>query len=70
MPLPDNAHTLVIGISTYRKVNQLPASVGQDAQVVYPVLIDPGYCSYPPQNVHLLLDEELTQAGISQDWST
>lgn len=60
----EDAHALVIGISAYRHVRQLPAV--HDAQDVAAVLADPGRCGYPPANVRVLLEEAATRAAILQ----
>ena len=50
----DNAHALVIGIANYQHISGLPATVLNDAQEVYNLLIDPSLCGYQPGNVTLL----------------
>ena len=37
----DNAHALVIGIANYQNISGLPATVLNDAQEMYNLLIDP-----------------------------
>ena len=61
-----NTHALVIGIATYQHINKLPPIVLKDAQDIHNLLVDPRHCSYPPQNVQLLLDGRATQAAIRQ----
>jgi hypothetical protein len=62
----DNAHALVIGIANYQHISGLPATVLNDAQEVYNLLIDPSMCGYQPGNVALLRDQDATQAAIRQ----
>jgi len=62
----DNAHALVIGIANYQNISGLPATVLNDAQEVYNLLIDPSMCGYQPGNVTLLRDQDATQAAIRQ----
>jgi hypothetical protein len=62
----DNAHALVIGIANYQHISGLPATVLNDAQEVYNLLIDPSMCGYQPGNVTLLRDQDATQAAIRQ----
>lgn len=64
MPTSNNAHAIVIGIANYQNVNPLPATVAKDARDIYNLLIDPQVCAYPPNNVHLLVDEQATQSGL------
>ncbi|MEE8390183.1 MAG: caspase family protein [Anaerolineae bacterium] len=64
MSVMDNAHTLVVGIANYRRVNQLSQAVLEDAQDVYDLLIAPRYCGYPPDNAQLLLNEQATKATL------
>jgi len=61
-----NAHALVVGIANYQHVGRLPPTVLKDAQDIYNLLVDPQHCAYPSQNVHLLLDDQATQATIRQ----
>jgi hypothetical protein len=62
----DNAHALVIGIANYQNISGLPATVLNDAQEIYNLLIDPSMCGYQPGNVTLLRDQDATQAAIRQ----
>jgi hypothetical protein len=62
----DNAHALVIGIANYQHISGLPATVLNDAQEIYNLLIDPSMCGYQPGNVTLLRDQDATQAAIRQ----
>jgi hypothetical protein len=62
----DNAYALVIGIANYQHISGLPATVLNDAQEVYNLLIDPSMCGYQPENVTLLRDQDATQAAIRQ----
>lgn len=62
----DNAHALVIGIANYQHISALPATVLNDAQEVYNLLIDPSMCGYQPEHVTLLRDQDATQAAIRQ----
>ena len=62
----DNAHALVIGIANYQHISGLPATVLNDAQEIYNLLIDPSMCGYLPDNVTLLRDQDATQAAIRQ----
>src|SRR5919199_2678728 len=58
----NNAHALVIGIANYQHINKLPPV--KDAQDIHDLLIDPNHCGYAPDNVHLLVDEQATQATV------
>jgi len=51
-----NAYGLVVGISDYQHVGQLPPSVTKDARDVYTLLTDPDLGGYPRQNCRLILD--------------
>jgi Caspase domain/TIR domain len=62
----DNAHALVIGIANYQNISGLPATVLNDAQEIFNMLIDPNLCGYQPDNVTLLRDQDATQAAIRQ----
>ncbi len=62
----DNAYALVIGIANYQHISGLPATVLNDAQEIYNLLIDPSMCGYQPGNVTLLRDQEATKAAIHQ----
>jgi len=62
----DNAYALVIGIANYQHISGLPATVLNDAQEIYNLLIDPSLCGYKPENVTLLRDQDATQAAIRQ----
>ena len=62
----DNAHALVIGIANYQHISGLPATVLNDAQEIYSLLIDSSMCGYQPENVTLLRDQDATQAAIRQ----
>lgn len=66
MPTLTNAHALVIGIANYQAINSLPATVLKDAQDMHDLLVAPDICGYPPENVHLLLDGQATQAAMRQ----
>lgn len=60
----DDAHALVVGIARYQAVNPLPATVLNDAQDIYDLLIDPAHCGYETANVQLLLDGEATGSAL------
>lgn len=62
----ENAHALVIGIANYQHISGLPATVLNDAQEIYNLLIDPNLCGYQPDNVTLLRDQDATQAAIRE----
>jgi hypothetical protein len=64
MPGMENAHALVIGIANYQNISGLPATVLNDAQEVYNMLVDPNLCGYQPEHVTLLRDQDATQAAI------
>jgi hypothetical protein len=66
MPALENAHALVIGIADYAEINPLPPTVLNDARDVHSLLVDPARCGYRPENVHLLLNAEATQAAIRE----
>lgn len=70
MPILPNAHALVIGIANYQNVNQLPATVLNDAQSIYDALINPQRCAYAPENVTLLLDGAATRVGLLEALNT
>jgi hypothetical protein len=60
----ENARALVIGIANYQHITPLPATVLNDAQAVYDLLVDPALCGYRPEHVALLTDGDATQAAI------
>lgn len=55
MTLP-NTYALLIGMADYQQVTRLPQQVRNDVQDVHAVLVIPHLCTYPPENVTLLLD--------------
>ena len=57
-------HAVVIGIANYRNISPLPDAVRNDARDVAAVLTSNAYCGYEPRNVHLLLDDDATLAGM------
>ena len=63
MPVMDT-HALVIGIAEYLHINPLPAIVRQDALDIRDLLVDPGRCGSPGENVRLLLDGQATREAI------
>ena len=66
MPTLENAHALVIGIANYQHVNKLPPTVLNDARDIRDLLVAPGHCGYPEDNVELLLDGQATQPAMGQ----
>ena len=67
MATMENAHALIIGVAHYSFINQLPDTVIKDARDIHDVLVDPAGCSYPPENVKLLLDGEADKSAILQE---
>jgi len=68
--LPDsiktpNRYALVVGTGQYEdeRISALPASLN-DARRLYEVLTDAGIGMFPPENVTLLLDEEVTRLKV------
>ena len=57
-------HAVVIGVANYRNISPLPDAVRNDARDVAAVLTSNAYCGYEPRNVHLLLDDDATLAGM------
>ncbi|HEY6176967.1 MAG TPA: caspase family protein, partial [Kofleriaceae bacterium] len=57
-----DAHALVIGVSHYRHIGQLPH--GADAADLAGLLRDPVACGYDPARVTLLQDAAATRAAI------
>lgn len=57
-------HAVVIGIADYRYASPLPDAVRNDARDVADILTSESYCGYRQDNVHLLLDEDATLAGL------
>lgn len=57
-------HAVVIGIAGYRYASPLPDAVRNDARDVADILTSEAYCGYRQDNVHLLLDEDATLAGL------
>ena len=66
MPAMENARALVMGIANYQHINKLPPTVLNDARGIGDLLVDPDHCSYPPDNVQLLLDNQATQSALRQ----
>ncbi|RLT36423.1 MAG: caspase family protein, partial [Chloroflexi bacterium] len=66
MPVLENAHGLVVGISNYKNVTKLSPTVLRDSMEVYKTLIDPKACAYPPKNVTLLQDEKATGQALRE----
>ncbi|WP_299487634.1 caspase family protein [Acaryochloris sp. IP29b_bin.137] len=60
----DNAYALIIGISNYKHISSLPATVINDAQDIYNLLISQKYCGYINDNVYLLLNNQATKNSI------
>ena len=57
-------HAVVVGIAKYRNLQRLPDAVTNDARDVVEILTSDAYCGYRAKNVHMLLDEDATLAGI------
>ena len=57
-------HAIVVGIANYWNVSPLPGAVLNDARDLAAVLTSNAYCGYEPDNVHLLLDDDATLAGM------
>jgi hypothetical protein len=55
---------LCIGISQYAGRNVLPSAVANDASDIAALLRDPAFCSYPPAQVHVLLNKQATKSAI------
>ena len=56
-----NSTILIIGISSYyNKSLELPKNVANDANNIYATLINPKYCTFSPEQVQLLLNEQAT----------
>lgn len=68
-PLFTEGHALLIGVSAYHNLRRLGKTTS-DAKDLYALLTDPACAGYPPTNVALLLDEQVTKAAISDklDW--
>lgn len=65
--LLEDAHALVIGISAYVHVAQLPPAVSQGARELAAVLTDPDLGGYPPDQVCLLTDAQATREAILEE---
>lgn len=57
-------YALVVGIADYKHINPLPATVVNDAQGLWSVLMDPRTCAYDKDRVTLLLNEQATRDGL------
>ena len=64
-PLYSNSHALIIGINNYQQVPPLGYAVS-DAEAISKLLQE--RFDFPPENVHLLLDEEATHTKILQQY--
>lgn len=62
-----NGHALVIAISAYKEVNQLPPEIANDASAIRAVLTAQEYCGYDPKNTTLLLNEQATLEAIRRE---
>lgn len=65
--LLEDAHALVIGISSYVHVPPLPPAVRDGAAQVAGVLADSHLGGYSPDHVHLLVDEQATRTTILEE---
>jgi len=69
MAQAENRWAVVIGISTYQDSRATLKYTAKDAMTIYDILSTNEY--FPKQNIHLLLDEQATQANITRafrDW--
>jgi hypothetical protein len=57
-------YAVVVAVSRYNEINNLPAAVLNDAKDVASVLTSPVYCGYDSANVRLLLDTDASLANI------
>jgi len=62
MPVMDNAHALVVGISKYQRMSPLPDVVLHDAEDIAGLLGDPARGAYA--NVRLLPEQQATRQGL------
>ena len=58
----ENAYALIIGIASYRNIRPLDKTL-TDAQDIFDLLIDDGYCGYAYSHVKLLKDEAADRDG-------
>src|ERR1051325_8722061 len=63
-PTVDNAHALLIGISSYRNLNALGDAVLHDVADVETLLLDPNAGGYDRAHVRLLPESAATLSGI------
>lgn len=60
----DNGYALIVGVSDYPYVEQLPAAASEDARKLHSVLCAPEHCAYVPERVGLLADGTATLEAI------
>ena len=61
----NQAHALLIGVSSYQHADHLDVPVAaRDANSLLKVLQDPNYCGYPQEQTHLLMKSAASRAGI------
>jgi uncharacterized caspase-like protein len=58
---------LIIAISRYQKVSDLPSAILNDAADIAATLKDAALCGYPPANVRVLQNDEATKQRIVQE---
>ncbi|MDM8564313.1 caspase family protein [Candidatus Halobeggiatoa sp. HSG11] len=68
MSIIQNTHALIVGINDYHdtRIENLSKVVQKDAKDIHDLLINPNYCSYNPDNVQILLNEETTKSRITE----
>jgi metacaspase-1 len=57
-------HAVVVAVANYQNVTPLPNAVLNDARDVVSLLTSPSHCGYDPQNVTMLVDDEVTLAAL------
>lgn len=62
-------HALLIGIAAYQHIAPLPPAILNDVADMQALLVNPAYCAYPPNQVHVLTDAQATREGILKSLS-
>jgi len=63
----EKGRALIVAISNYQRVSDLPTAVLNDATDIAATLTDPDLCGYAPANVRVLIDSEATKDRIVEE---
>ena len=68
----NKGYALILGVAEYRLLRNLPSVILEDTWAIQNVLTDPSYAGYPEQQIHHLINEQvtLTQAQNGFAWLT